>query len=101
MKALLIIFILIGHLTTVQAFDMGQEDKQKHMALSGAIAMPAYMTLRANKYSRLESGAIAFAITLLIGHAKETNDRRYDDRDMGANALGAAGGIMIPLSFNF
>ncbi|MCB0377710.1 MAG: hypothetical protein KDD33_04395, partial [Bdellovibrionales bacterium] len=64
------------------AFDPNQEDKQKHMAASTVISMPTYLTMRSQNYSRFESASVAILLTLLVGHAKETSDKRYDANDM-------------------
>ncbi len=86
---------------TVFAFDMSSDDKQRHFAVSNAIAGPTYLTMRSQKYSKLQSAVMAIAVTMAVGHAKENQDRRYDVGDMGANAVGAMSGIMLPLHISF
>jgi hypothetical protein len=44
---------------------------------------------------------MSFTLAMAVGHIKETNDPFYDSEDMEANAVGAAAGILIPVSFTF
>ncbi len=100
-QIILVVFICLFLPMDVFALDMGQEDKQKHFAVSNAIAGPAYLTMRSKNFSKVHSVALTLALTLLVGQAKEMQDARYDYNDMGANAIGALSGIVLPLHFSF
>jgi hypothetical protein len=102
MTKILISILLTLTTQTVWALDMSEDDKQKHYVASASIAAPIYVVMREqNGWKRWQASLLALGVTLFVGHMKETYDPTYDMEDMGANALGAGTGIMLPIVFNF
>lgn len=78
-----------------------ENDKVKHLSASAAISSGIYLASRENGASRFKASAAALALTLLVGAIKETQDVYFDQKDMQANAAGAAAGVLLPISFSF
>ena len=97
MKKLLLIIMLMS--TQLMAFDIAK-DKQKHLAVSGAISAFVTGIALAKGSSSFESFWIGIGASVMIGVAKEYYDGKNplihveDVQDIYFNSLGAAGGSL-------
>lgn len=82
------------------AADFAEPDKEKHIMVSAGISLASYSVFRAQKVNRVRSFLYSLALTLAVGHLKESTDPYYDSEDMQANAVGS-GIMLIPLSLTF
>lgn len=83
------------------ALDLTEQDKRYHAYMSAHLAGISYGASRAADNDKLTSAALAIAVTLSVGHLKETRDPVYDKQDMEANAFGMVLGLLVPMGFNF
>lgn len=79
--------------------DLGDLDKQAHVAVSYGLALTGQVVLRRYQVPRWQAAAIAAAATLAVGAAKELMDDPGSWADMGANALGV--GLSVGVVFAF
>lgn len=80
--------------------DLGDVDKQAHVAVSYGLALTGQVVLRRHRVPRWQAAAIAAAATLAFGTFKElVLDKPYSWGDQGANALGV--GLAVGVVFAF
>ena len=80
-------------------FDLGDVDKQAHVAVSYGLTLSVAVVLRHHDVPRWQAVAIAAATTLVIGTVKELVDPPYSWNDQLANTLGSAGAAVVVVSF--
>ena len=80
-------------------FDLGDVDKQAHVAVSYGLTLSIAVVLRHHDLPRWQAVAIAAATTLVIGTAKELVEPPYSWSDQLANTLGSAGAAVVVVSF--
>jgi hypothetical protein len=112
-KLLNVILLLITILLGVQfstpanaedsALDFRRPDQQQHLAVSYGLTLTGVGVLRGiTPLSKTEAVYVSVVTVLAIGAAKEVFfDKAVSVGDMKANAVGVAGGVMVPLVFNF
>jgi hypothetical protein len=79
--------------------DLGDLDKQAHLAVSYGLSLTGQVVLRRHDVPRWQAAAIAAAATLALGTAKELVDDPFSWADMGANAIGV--GLSVGIVFAF
>lgn len=102
MKNIILAILLSSTLSADTFFE--QQDKQKHIV--GSIAIAGVCSALAKHYgsSPLESWFIGFGSSIIVGIAKEAIDGRgYGTEDIGdvyADTIGAVSGSLISTQFN-
>lgn len=75
-------------------------DKQAHVAVSYGLTLTGAAILRRHEVPRWQAVAIAAAVTLTLGAAKELTDEPFSVADQLANGLGAATAGVVVFSFD-
>ena len=80
--------------------DWFADDKYKHFLLSTAISAAVANTAKDESRDNCEAALIGFSVTLTLGAAKESYDKRkkktmYSERDMVWNAAGSVVGSLL------
>lgn len=80
--------------------DWFSDDKYKHFLLSTAISAAVANAAKSDDRENCEAALIGFSVTLTLGAAKESYDKRkkktlYSDRDMVWNAAGSLAGSLL------
>lgn len=102
MKTLLLFVLLFTSTAKAESLDFRDEDKKKHFAACLAITTSSYYVYHYQfKASKGKSLLLSVATAMAIGLIKEATDPQFSVADMQANAVGAAAGIIIPLTFDF
>lgn len=79
--------------------DLGDLDKQAHIAVSYGLTLTGAAIARRYEVERWQAVALSAAATLALGLAKEVVDDDFSPADMGANTLGVAGAAAVVLVF--
>jgi hypothetical protein len=99
MAALAVCLALAPRPAAADDLDLGDLDKQAHVAVSYGLALTGQVVLRRYDVPRWQAAAIAAAATLALGTAKELVDDRFSFADMGANVIGV--GLSVGIVFAF
>ncbi|WP_455202713.1 hypothetical protein [Kaarinaea lacus] len=100
---ILLFFVLIGCASQNKnnlKDDWTSSDKYKHFLLSTAISAAIANAARDDNRDNCEAALIGFSVTLTLGAAKESYDKRrkktmYSERDMVWNAAGSVVGSLL------
>ncbi len=90
-------FVMIALVMTLNV-DARPGDSE-HVAVSAAITAGTYLILRSTGVSKTRAAIYSSVISLSLGAMKELHDDKFDMQDMGANALGTGGGLLIMFTF--
>lgn len=101
MRPVLVAAVLASLASPARAdsFDLGDVDKQAHVAVSYGLTLSIAVVLRHHDVPRWQAVALAAATTLVIGTVKELVDPPYSWGDQLANTLGTSGAALVVFSF--
>lgn len=99
--SLVLIAILFSSLSA-SAVDLTERDKNMHAGLSFQLTATSNHTLRKLGLTKTTSSAISAGAVFFLGLLKEfAIDRKADQRDIQADAVGTALGAVIPFRIEF
>lgn len=96
MKFILALSILFSSTQSLADQQSDTQNATKHMVFSALVVGTFYGIGRSEGLTPTQSWLLGVSASVAVGIAKELTDKRFDDKDIGANLIGI-GIVSIPI----